>query len=181
METPAKKWKLAIGLGNPGKEYERTYHNAGEAAVETIAGGTSDLKTPFSVFGRKPFEYMKKGGVILIKPKTFMNESGKAVTAAMKHFGAKTEDIVVMHDDSDIPLGEYKVEYGRGNAGHNGVSSVMKTLGTHDFWRIRIGVRGEPGIKAGDFVLKKMPPRDSERLDKALSEIKTLYFEGHGE
>jgi peptidyl-tRNA hydrolase, PTH1 family len=173
-------FKLIVGLGNPGKRYNDTYHNIGVRAVTTIAGDKAFTK-PFSVFKGKPFEYMKIGSRAYIKPLTFMNESGKAVYASLKYFGVTPDEVLVIHDDSDIEAGHYKLSRGGGSAGHNGIKSVIQYLGTEDFWRLRIGVRGEHAEKAGDFVLQKISPEDEKRLNNALLEIKTAYEEGHHE
>lgn len=178
MDNPAKNWKLIVGLGNPGSQYAKTYHNAGEMAVRMIAGEGTDFQKPFSIWNGKPFSYIKKEGVVIMVPMTYMNESGKAVTSAIRHFGIQPSEMAVFHDDSDLPLGTYKIEFGRGSAGHNGIKSIIDHLGTQDFWRVRIGVRSddEQG-RAGDFVLKKIPPHDMERLNEALSHIKVLNLE----
>jgi PTH1 family peptidyl-tRNA hydrolase len=171
-----KSFKIVVGLGNPGKRYAGTYHNIGEEALRMIAGGNG-FKRPFSVWKGKPFEYLKGEQRTYIRPLTYMNESGKAVLSALKHFGVKPEEMLVIHDDSDIESGESKLSYGRGSAGHNGIKSIMDYLGTDDFWRLRIGVRGTHAEKAGDFVLKKISPEDKEKLEKALIGIQADYSE----
>lgn len=169
-----QNWKLIIGLGNPGDKYKNTYHNIGIETLLRLTGKES-FKKPFSIWGGKPFEYMTCGQRTYIKPAVFMNESGRAVVTAMKHFGAVPEEILVIHDDSDIDIGSYKVDINRGSAGHNGIKSVIKYLGTKNFWRLRIGVRGKNKGKAGNFVLKKISPADKVLLDKALLEIEAGY------
>jgi PTH1 family peptidyl-tRNA hydrolase len=171
-----KDIKMVVGLGNPGKKYEGTYHNIGQEAMEKIAGATG-FKRPFSILKAKPFEYLKTSERIYIKPAVYMNESGKAISSASKYFGIKPENILVIHDDSDIEAGAYKLSYGRGSAGHNGIKSAIQYLGTEDFWRLRIGVRGMHAEKAGDFVLKKMSPEDRIKIEKSLSEIQAGYSE----
>jgi len=106
-----------------------------------------------------------------------MNESGRVVSSAMKHFNVKSEEILIIHDDSDIETGSYKLSYGAGSAGHNGIKSIIECLGTEGFWRLRIGIRGMHVEKAGDFVLQKISPRDKEKLEEALSKIQTSYSE----
>jgi len=187
-----KSFKLIVGLGNPGERYAGTYHNIGAKALQMIAeedpslrgaAGSSakadikSFKRPFSIWKGKPFEYLKGGQRAYVRPLTYMNESGKAVVSAMRHFGAKPEETLIIHDDSDIEAGESKLSYGRGSAGHNGIKSVIERLGTEDFWRLRIGVRGAHSEKAGDFVLKKISPEDKEKLQKALLEIQAGYSE----
>jgi len=175
-----KDFKLVVGLGNPGKKYEGTCHNIGSEALREMAG-SEGFKKPFSVFKGKPFEYLKTEGRIYVKPATFMNESGRAVVSAMKHFGVGADEILVMHDDSDIEAGAYKLSRDRGSAGHNGIKSIIQHLGTEDFWRLRIGVRGTHTEKAGDFVLQKISPTDREKIREALLKIQAEYSECHHE
>jgi PTH1 family peptidyl-tRNA hydrolase len=163
-----KNWKLIVGLGNPEDRYAGTYHNIGSEAVRRMAGH-GDFKKPFSIWKGKPFEYIKRDEVTYVIPTTYMNESGKAVLSAMKHFGVTPEEILVAHDDSDIEAGSYKIDINRGSAGHNGIKSIIDHLGTENFGRLRIGVRGEKKGKAGDFVLTKMTPNDKQKIHGALS------------
>ena len=176
-----------IGLGNPGSQYDSTYHNAGWLALDfLIQSSRSKIESlKFKKYGS--FQYLKTEDYIFIKPQTFMNESGKAVLAAMKYFSAKNRkikpgEILVIHDDSDIELGKLKLSFGQRAAGHHGVESIIKNLKTKDFWRIRIGIRPKASrkktgllaetdrAKASEFVLKKTTPADKlilEQLFKA--------------
>ena len=110
-----------------------------------------------------------------------MNESGRAISAAIKYFKIKPEEILIVHDDSDIEIGKYKISFGRGSAGHNGVESIIKSLKTKDFWRLRIGIRPNIRInqskisinqrlKASAFVLKKISKKDLKILEKVFEE-----------
>jgi len=160
---------LIIGLGNPGKKYEKTYHNAGFLFIDYLTG-----KNPAD-------------DLILLKPTTFMNESGKSVKEALKRFSVKPEEILVVHDDSDIELGKYKISFGRNSAGHRGVESIIKSIGTKNFRRLRIGIgkisnikKDPPGIlrkqklkrmKAGELVLKKINKKDWGILEKVFQII----------
>ncbi|MFA5053474.1 MAG: aminoacyl-tRNA hydrolase [Parcubacteria group bacterium] len=171
-----RDFKLVVGLGNPEDEYEGTYHNVGSVALERLSGN-EEFKKPFSIWKGKPFKYLKGRTRVYIRPFGFMNESGKGVYSAMKHFGVKPEEILVIHDDADIGIGTYKLSLGGGSAGHNGVKSVIDHLKTENFWRLRIGIRGKTAGKAGDFVLRKILPEDREFLEKALSEIQISYSE----
>ena len=176
--------KLIIGLGNPLPQYDLTYHNAGFLFVNHIAkipNSKSQIPNKFQIQNSKNFQFLKINGVSLIKPLTFMNESGKAVSMAMRYFKAKPEEILIVHDDSDIEIGKYKISFGRGSAGHNGVESIIKSLKTKNFWRLRIGIRPSIRInqhkisinqrpKAAAFVLKKINKKDLEILDKVFKE-----------
>lgn len=166
-EFEPAKIKIVVGLGNPDPGNARTYHNAGFLALDRLSPGGSAIDWR----ERKEFSYSKIGKTIIARPRTFMNESGEAVRRALGYFKAKSENLLVIHDDSDIEAGRYKIDFGRGAAGHRGVSSVMERLKTRDFWRVRIGVRSQRG-KAGDFVLKKITPADRQKLDRVFEELK---------
>ena len=160
--------KLLIGLGNPGKEFENTYHNVGQLFADELAGQDAKFKK------EKYFEYIKDGKPVIIKTSTFMNQSGGAVTAAKKYFSVKPNQILIVHDDSDIPLGSFKLSFARSSAGHQGVESIIKSLRTNRFYRLRIGVRPPREIrrtKANDLVLKKIPKREMKNLKDLFREI----------
>ena len=155
--------KIVVGLGNPGKEYDGTYHNVGTLAVRTIAGegGWKPYK--------KLFSYALRRNTAFVLPLIFMNESGRAVAEALKKFRAEPADLVVIHDESDLPLGACKISTGRGSAGHKGVQSVMDALGSKAFARVRIGIRNpreRTRRKAEGFVLAKITPRDLAALER---------------
>ncbi len=152
--------KLIVGLGNPGEEYRATYHNAGAlfAAFAEEAGGAAQSRKKGTLYAAS-----RIGARWIATPRTFMNESGRAVRAALVAHNTRPEKLLVAHDDSDLPLGEYRLAFGRGAAGHRGVASVITTLGTNQFWRLRIGIRKRPG-KAGSFVLRPMSTADRETL-----------------
>lgn len=165
MEYNKQVIKLIVGLGNPGPEYETTYHNVGVMALEHLAAA-GDATRLFRRHGDS-FAYAKRGECIFVRPLVFMNESGIAVRDAVRAFGANPDEIAVIHDESDLPLGEYKYVFGGGSAGHKGVQSVIDHLHTPDFWRARIGVRDPQELnrtKAGDFVLGHVTHSDMEKL-----------------
>ena len=134
--------KLIIGLGNPGEKYEKTRHNTGFLAVDKIADNFQFPSFEFHrTFNAEISKDMINGEkVILVKPQTFMNNSGETVKAILDYYGIELESIVVIHDDLDIVIGEYKISKNRGSAGHRGVQSIMSYLGTEDFTRVRIGI-----------------------------------------
>lgn len=145
------KPRLIIGLGNPGKEYEKTYHNVGFLAVDFFAKNPPISK--------------------LLKSNVYMNESGKFVVKTIKKIKAKPEELLIVHDDSDIELGKYKISFGRGSAGHRGIQSIIDSLKTKNFRRLRIGIRKKAGEKAEKFVLKKISKNDLKVFKKLFSEI----------
>ena len=146
---------LVAGLGNPGNEYERTRHNAGWLVVDEVArrhGAT--FRSKFS--GRLAEVRVGDLCLALLKPETFMNESGRSIAPAARFFKAGPESLLVVHDDVDLDPGRLQVRAGGGLAGHNGLRSIAKDLGTSDFLRLRVGVgrpgRGDPRPVA-DYVL----------------------------
>ena len=159
---------VLAGLGNPGEEYRETYHNVGALFLDFLKG-SRDWQRP----GRKPFKYSLLNKFVLVQPLTYMNESGQALSSALSYFKIKPENLVVAQDESDLPLGEYKISKNRGAAGHKGILSVSMELGESEFTRIRIGIRKTSG-KAGDFVLKQITKTDKEKLYLVFGEILKL-------
>jgi len=140
MLAPSAPIRLVAGLGNPGREYQKTRHNAGFWYVEGLAaklGRTFASERKF--FG----EVSRDDGVWLVKPMTFMNRSGQAVAALASFYQIKPDEILVVHDELDLKPGEVKLKMGGGVAGHNGLKDIRERLGTPDFWRLRIGI-GHP-------------------------------------
>lgn len=132
---------VIVGLGNPGKEYEKTRHNAGRAAVELIAKQEGGDAFAFNKTANALVSKGSCGGetATLVLPETMMNLSGKAVAAFVKTPKA-AKNLLVIHDDLDLPLGTIKMVFGRGSGGHKGVESIMRSIKTKDFARIRIGI-----------------------------------------
>ncbi len=128
--------KLVVFLGNPGKEYAKTRHNAGFIIADEIFTNAS-----WSV--KFHSAYAKEQGLIILKPMTFMNLSGTAVSEAATFFRIKPDEILVVHDDLELPLGEARLQQGGGLQGHNGLRSLKERLGSADFYRLRVGI-GRP-------------------------------------
>jgi PTH1 family peptidyl-tRNA hydrolase len=161
--------KLIVGLGNPGKEYEKTRHNVGFFIIDRLAKdwGLSLSRKKFqALFG----EYFHPNGekVILLKPQTFMNLSGDSVQPWMDFLKVPGEDVLVIHDELDLPLGRFKAQWEAGPAGHNGVRSIIQRLGHQRFNRLRVGV-GHPG-RSGKVVSHVLSPFSEEEL-KILPEV----------
>ena len=171
--------KLIIGLGNPGEEYQKTRHNAGFLAVDKIVSQCSDIPT----FNFRPkFKAEISQGiinnkkVILVKPMTFMNNSGQAVQAVLDYYKINPKNIIIIHDDLDIPLGEFKISKNKNSGGHKGVQSIIDCLGTKDFMRIRIGIDTERNkkIPTEKFVLEKFNEEEMRKIEGAIEEIVKL-------
>lgn len=142
--------KLVVGLGNPGLEYVATRHNAGFRVADELA---KQLDISFQYAPKMFSEVAKNTEYVVVKPQTFMNDSGKAVQAVLHFFKLSWEDLVVVHDDLDIPFGSYKIQQGTGPKTHNGLTSIYLSLGTRDFTHVRIGVDNRQGGKT-------MPPKN---------------------
>ena len=169
---------LIIGLGNPDPTLENTYHNVGTLAVQWIAEHSANGDTPKFRTHKDSFKYIKTATYTLIRPLVFMNESGRAVKDAIHIFGGGIKNIVIIHDDSDIPVGEFKRVMGGGSAGHNGIRSIIDHLGTEEFARIRIGIREKEEAhrkKAGDFVLSPITPAEKKAFEEVFEKISTSF------
>ncbi len=181
--------RLVVGLGNPGKKYERTRHNAGFWWVEQLA---RTLRATLRDEGKFHGRVAKVGGAgetWLLLPDTFMNNSGRAVGALATFYKIVPGEILVVHDELDLPPGAAKLKLGGGSSGHNGLKDIAECLGSRDFWRLRLGV-GHPRETAAseqevaDYVLH--PPRSEEQsaIDDAIAkslDIWTLLSEGKTE
>ena len=173
---------LVAGLGNPGREYERTRHNVGWLVADELAsrhGGS--FRSKFS--GKLAELRAGERRLALLKPETYMNESGRSVGAAARFFKTAPEHVLLVHDDVDLEEGRLQARLGGGLAGHNGLRSIAQALGTNDFLRLRIGVgrpeRGDPRPVA-DYVLSPFPPEvDVEALvARAADAVETMASEG---
>ncbi|SKA68409.1 aminoacyl-tRNA hydrolase [Desulfobaculum bizertense] len=169
---------LLVGLGNPGVEYENTRHNfgfmfadavrsnAGESACTRLSVGDDCMAWDCAIIRSKPHW-------IIAKPLTYMNLSGIAVKRLCNKFGITPENVVVAHDDLDLPLGKMKLKKGGGSAGHNGLKSIMEELGSAQFIRLRMGI-GRPDQRGGvrDYVLEPFEPAEQDTLDATLAAAK---------
>jgi peptidyl-tRNA hydrolase, PTH1 family len=163
--------KLIAGIGNPSPEYKATRHNAGFMAVDRISSASGirlGRRKHSALFGRGAY---CGEDVLLVKPLTFVNLSGRAVKSFLKYYPLSEEDMLVIHDDMDIPLGRLKLKSGGSSAGHRGVESVIREIGTPDFARLRIGISSADLKSRGvDFVLGRFSPSEKKLLDEALAD-----------
>jgi peptidyl-tRNA hydrolase, PTH1 family len=173
---------IVAGLGNPGPEHERTRHNVGWLVVDELArrhGGS--FRSKFS--GRLAELRIDGKRVALLKPETYMNESGRSLGAAARFFKAEPDALLVVHDDVDLEPGRLQARAGGGLAGHNGLRSIAQALGTQDFLRLRIGV-GRPGRgdrrSVSDYVLSGFEPNmDADALvTRSADAVETLIRDG---
>jgi PTH1 family peptidyl-tRNA hydrolase len=159
--------RLVVGLGNPGKEYERTRHNAGFWLVERhaqAAGFTLRKDPKFKALVGK-----NAAGAWFLLPQSFMNLSGQPVQMLAGFFRFKPEEILVVHDELDFAPGVARLKQGGGIAGHNGLKDISQRIASHDYWRLRIGVGKPPaGTEGGDYVLLKPMAEEKAAIDQAI-------------
>jgi len=159
--------RLVVGLGNPGKEHERTRHNAGFWLVERFAQSSGFALRKDPKF--KALVGKNAGGAWFLLPQSYMNLSGQPVQMLAGFFKFKPEEILVVHDELDFAPGVARVKQGGGIAGHNGLRDISQRLASHDYWRLRIGVGKPPaGIEGGDYVLQKPSADDKAAIDQAI-------------
>lgn len=177
--------KILVGLGNPDPQYANTYHNVGRMALEKLASESesgASRALPWEKH-KNLFEYFETDRAIFIRPLTYMNESGKAIREALKKFSSLSASslslrLLVLHDDSDITIGNYKISFARNSAGHKGAQSVIDTLKTKEFTRIRIGIRPireAKRQKAGEFALKTISPSHQKVLDAVFEKLNVIW------
>jgi len=177
-----------VGLGNHEHQYHKHRHNVGFMFVDFLASQlattNNQLSTEF-----KHDKYLKSevlnlsSGILLAKPQTFMNLSGQAVSAIFRNYKLKIEDLIVIHDDLDIPLGKFRIDRGTGPKMHNGLLSIEQYLGTKDFWRVRIGIDNrnpEHHISGEAYVLNDFLPDERKTLEDVfpiiLARLKREFF-----
>ena len=176
MATPIR---LVAGLGNPGRGYAATRHNAGFWFADELA---AKLRASFSHEAKFAGDVAKAGELRIVKPMTFMNLSGRPVAQLARFFGIAPEAIIVAHDELDLRPGDARLKLGGGVAGHNGLRDIQAALGTPEFWRLRLGI-GHPRDSATperdvvDYVLK--PPSADERtaIDQAIERVLASWTE----
>lgn len=180
---PAKEGKidcLVVGLGNPSLKYKKTAHNAGFRVVNLLREQTDlpALAKDNTLNSLTTKGFLKEKKVALLLPLTFMNLSGEAVRKAVKRFNISPEKMILVHDDIDLPLGTIRFSFSRSSAGHKGVSSVIKALGTKEFARLRIGIGKEEKRKAREVVLQGLPPLMKRVEDTAAKELQECVLFG---
>ncbi len=164
--------RLIVGLGNPGPQYDATRHNAGFWFVDEAARRLKVQLVPErGYFGHAARAGVDGHTIWLLEPSTFMNLSGKSVSALARFCKIAPEEILVAHDELDLLPGQVKMKQGGSHAGHNGLKDIQAQLGSADFWRLRIGI-GHPGVKAEviDYVLKKPAADQRTEIDKAIEQ-----------
>ena len=175
--------KVVLGLGNPGKKHQRTRHNFGFLVVDRVASGNRiaiKKKRYDSLIGDWQTNEEK---ILLVKPQTYMNHSGEVVKHLFRSFPVAVQDLVVIHDDLDLPFGRIRIRPRGGAGGHRGVLSILESLGEEGFFRVRVGIgRPPPGVDPTDFVLDRFSPQEISQLDEVVSKaadaVECLLEEG---
>jgi peptidyl-tRNA hydrolase, PTH1 family len=173
---------LVAGLGNPGPRHERDRHNVGWMVIDEVARRRdASFKSKFN--GRIAEARLNQSRVALLRPETYMNESGRSIAAAARYYKVPHEDVLVVHDDVDLEVGRLQARAGGGLAGHNGLRSIAQALGSPDFLRLRIGVgrpgRGDPRDVA-DYVLAPFEAHDDRDgiVQRAADAVEAFVLEG---
>ncbi len=173
--------KIVIGLGNPGKKYEKTRHNAGFEALDYLAKKCNVDFNQEKFHAQIASTVVKGEKVLLMKPLTYMNNSGEALIQAMNFYKVELEDVLVLHDDLDIPVGKIRIR-ARGSAGgQKGMASIQNHVHSQDVFRIRIGIDKSPVIPVVDYVLGKVPNEERVEYNQALEKAAeaAYYFIHH--
>lgn len=169
-----QKIKMIAGLGNPGEEYAQTRHNAGFKAIDELARQANVTywknQAGAEVASIKVNDAEAEDGkreVILVKPQSYMNTSGGPISKLCAQYKVSVEELLVIHDELDIPAGDVRIKVGGGHAGHNGLRSIIDKMGSRDFSRVRVGIGNPPGrMPVADFVLKQLRSREAEDFDE---------------
>lgn len=169
-----QKIRMIAGLGNPGEEYAQTRHNAGFKAIDELAHQANVTywknQAGAEVASIKVNDAEAEDGkreVILVKPQSYMNTSGGPISKLCAQYKVSVEELLVIHDELDIPAGDVRIKVGGGHAGHNGLRSIIDKMGSRDFSRVRVGIGNPPGrMPVADFVLKQLRSREAEDFDE---------------
>lgn len=172
--------RLLVGLGNPGPEYDGTRHNAGFEWIDALARHWGVAMHADRSYHGLVARHTRHGHTVwLLEPQTFMNLSGKSVAALARFFKIAPQEILVVHDELDLPPGQAKLKQGGSAAGHNGLKDILAQVGSPDFWRLRLGI-GHPGVRAEvvNYVLRRPPEAERNALQdsilKSLSSVDLL-------
>ncbi|MEY3815485.1 MAG: peptidyl-tRNA hydrolase, partial [Pseudomonadota bacterium] len=161
--------KLFVGLGNPGEKYSDTRHNAGFWWIDLVAHHHNIKLQNSDKFSSSIGKLSNADEIYFAKPSTYMNDSGKALAAISKFYKINPNEILVIHDDLDIDVGQAKLKFGGSHGGHNGLKSIFACIGSQDFWRLKIGI-GHPGEKhlVVDYVLKNPSSKERSLIDESI-------------
>jgi PTH1 family peptidyl-tRNA hydrolase len=168
LEAAKGMFKLVVGLGNPGSKYEGTRHNIGFEVVDRLASGGSGAKFSKKFEGQIAEVEIDFRRVLLLKPETFMNLSGRSVIPALRFYKLEPADLLVLCDDLNLPLGKLRIRKGGSDGGQKGLRDISAQLGTDEYARLRVGIGDRGPIDAADFVLSRFRPAERPIMDDAL-------------
>ena len=157
--------KMIVGLGNPGKDYQKTRHNVGFMVLDYFPGNNSWKEKFNAMYNIQDIDDEK---ILFVKPLTYMNLSGDAVVQFVNYYDIDLGDILIIHDDLDLPLGKYKLKVDSSAGGHNGVKSIISRLGSQDFARLKIGISHDRSIDTRDYVTGNFGKKEKEIFDSML-------------
>jgi PTH1 family peptidyl-tRNA hydrolase len=161
--------KIIVGLGNPGKQYDQTRHNIGFEVIDALSSQFTIPLNQSKFKGLYGIGFHKGEKVILLKPLTYMNLSGESIRAVMDYYQIELEDLLVIYDDLDLPVGKIRLRQKGSPGGHNGIKSTVAHLGSQQFNRIRIGIdRPQPGMSVPDYVLGHFREEEQNLTDDAV-------------
>ncbi|GFO71661.1 peptidyl-tRNA hydrolase, PTH1 family [Bathymodiolus japonicus methanotrophic gill symbiont] len=165
--------KLLVGLGNPGQKYTKTRHNAGFLFLDELVNErVLEFSRQSRFYGDLAEINDARGKLYLLKPATFMNRSGQAVSALAKYYKIKPEEVLVAHDELDLDVGVLKLKSGGGHGGHNGLRDIIASLGVKDFKRLRVGIgRPRPGMQVVDYVLSDFGKSERQHIKELYSDF----------
>lgn len=178
MET-----KLVIGLRNPGSRYDGTRHNVGAEVVLAAGSDLTFKKARLGVRADVATTTIGETRLVLAVPRTFMNECGQSVAPLARYERVDNQRLLIVHDDIDLPFAKVKVQFGGGTGGHNGIRSIVGSLGTNDFWRLKVGVGRPPGrVDPADYVLDRFAKVERAAVDnmvlRSLRVVEVFALEG---
>ena len=155
--------KVIVGLGNPGKEYENTRHNAGFIVVDNYLGNVSWKEEHKALISESRINGEK---VLFVKPLTFMNNSGDSIKEILSYYKLSSDDLLVIQDDIALSLGKWRIKYESSDGGHNGIKSIINNLGTNKFWRLKIGLAKEnENIDTVSYVLGRLTKKEIDQMN----------------
>lgn len=167
--------KMIVGLGNPGKEYENTRHNIGFMAIDTIAEKNKITLNSKKMNGEYVIFEIHNQKVLLLKPQTYMNLSGEAVSSFAKYYKIDTSDILIISDDLDMDIGKIKLKYKGSSGGHNGLKNIEFHLHTSEYKRLKIGISKNKEIGIKDYVLGNFSLEQKEKINSVLDTINDIF------
>ncbi len=167
--------KLIIGLGNPGNEYINTRHNIGFMFLNNVYNGSFSLNNKMNAYESICFINDEK--VIIIKPLSFMNLSGDVVLKYVNYYKVDFDNILVIQDDLDMPVGKYKILFNRGDGGHNGIKDIINKLGTKNFYRLKIGISKCIDISTKDYVLGVFSNDELDCINKSFAKLNNIIYD----